>query len=185
MKENIMKVGGVQQPEERKTLFNRCLGFTCIMGMAMVFLTMLFLCAHVFMRYVFSKPLNWTIDVSSIFLLFITILAAAWLQKSDGHVAIDFIYSQLKPKSQLKLHIFNSIICLIAFLIVIVFGIKETITVYRMDLYADMPLEPPKWVLIVVIPIGFLMLLIQYLRRIRSLKKQLDSKDQKTGDRPV
>ncbi|KPK74326.1 MAG: hypothetical protein AMJ79_14450 [Phycisphaerae bacterium SM23_30] len=172
-----MNLGGVQQPAERKTLFDRCLGFTCIMAMAMIFLTMLFLCAHVFMRYVFSKPLNWTIDVSSIFLLFITILAAAWLQKSDGHVAVDLIFSHLKPKSQLKLHIFNAIICSITFLIVIVFGIKETITVHRMDLYADMPLEPPKWILIVVIPIGFLMLLIQYLRRIRFLKQQLDRGD--------
>jgi hypothetical protein len=44
-----------------------------------------------------------------------------------------------------------------------------------------MPLEPPKWILTITIPIGFLLLLIQYLRRIRSLAKKLDSADQETG----
>ena len=180
-----MKVGGMQQREERRTFFDRILDFTRIIAMCMIFVTMLILCAHVFMRYVFSKPLNWTIDVSSIFLLVITVLAAAWLQKSDGHVAVDFIFEYLEPKSRLKLHFFNSILCVITFLIVILFGIKETITVYRMDLYADMPLEPPKWTLMIVIPIGFFLLLIQYLRRIRSLKQQMDGGDQKAGKRPA
>jgi len=178
-----MKVKGVLQPEERNTVFDRILDVTSIAGMVMIVFAMLSLCAHVLMRYIFDKPLNWTLDVASIFLLYITLLAAAWLQKSEGHVAVDFIFNLLRSKSQIKLHIFNSIICVIAFLVMIMFGIKETITVYRMDLYADMPLEPPKWILMIVIPIGFFMLLIQYLRRIRSLKKQLDSCDQKTGER--
>lgn len=180
-----MKASGMLQQEESKTFFDRILGFASILGMGMILFAMLSLCAHVVMRYIFHKPLNWTLDVSSIFLLYLTLLAAAWLQKFEGHVAIDFIFGFLKPKSQLKLHIFNSIICAIAFLIMIWFGIKETITVYRMDLYEDMPLEPPKWILIVVIPIGFLMLFIQFIRRIRNLIKKLDSADQKMGGRPT
>lgn len=177
-----MKVSGMLQQEESKTFFDRILGFASILGMGMILFAMLFLCAHVFMRYIFDKPLNWTLDVSSIFLLYITLLAAAWLQKFEGHVSIDFIFGFLKPKSQLKLHIFNSIICAISFLIMIWFGIKETITVYRMDLYEDMPLEPPKWILIVVIPIGCLMLFIQFIRRIHGFFKKLRScKDGETS----
>jgi len=173
-----MKVRGMLQQQESKTFFDRILGFVSILGMGMILFAMLSLCAHVFMRYIFHKPLNWTIDVSCIFLLYITLLAAAWLQKFEGHVSIDFIFGFLKPKSQLKLDLFNSIICAISFLIMIWFGIKETITVYRMDLYEDMPLEPPKWLLIVVIPIGCLLLFIQFIRRIRNLINRLDSVDQ-------
>lgn len=180
-----MKIKGVLQPRESDTIFDRILGFTSIAGMAMLLFAMLSLCVHVFMRYVFDKPLNWTIDVASIFLLYITILAAAWLQKSEGHVSVDFIFSILKPQSQIRLHIFNSIVCLIAFVIMIVFGIRETITVYRMDLYADMPLEPPKWLLLISIPIGSLLLMVEFLRRIRSLVKKLNHQDQQAGERPV
>jgi len=180
-----MKSKGVLQPEQSNTIFDRLLEISSMVAMAMIFFAMLSLCAHVFMRYLFDKPLNWTIDVASIFLLYITILAAAWLQKSDGHVAIDFLFTFLRRKAQLKLHLFNAIVCVIAFAIVIVFGIKETITVYRMDLYADMPLEPPKWILLISIPIGFLLLLIQYLRRIRSLAKQMNNADEQTGSSPA
>ena len=137
------------------------------------------------MRYIFGKPLNWTIDVSSIFLLFITLLAAGWLQRSERHVAIDFVFPLLKLKSQLKLDILNSILCVIAFFIMVVFGIKETITVYQMELVQDMPIAPPKWALLVVVPIGSLMLLIQYLRRIRRLLRELSSQDQQTEERPA
>lgn len=180
-----MRAKGVLQAAESDTIFDRILDVTSTAGMVMILFAMLSLCAHVLMRYIFDKPLNWTIDVASIFLLYITLLAAAWLQKSEGHVAIDFIFGFLRPKSQIRLHIFNSAVCVIAFLVMILFGIKETITVYRMDLYADMPLEPPKWILMMVIPIGFFMLLIQSLRRIRSLKRQLDSCDQEKGERPA
>lgn len=180
-----MKIKGALQPEESNTVFDRILEISCIAGMVMILFAMLSLCVHVFMRYVFDKPLNWTIDVASIFLLYITILAAAWLQRSEGHVAIDFIFTFLRRKAQIKLHIFNSIICAIAFLIVVVFGIKETITVYQMDLYADMPLEPPKWILVISIPIGCLLLFIQFLRRIRGLVKQLKTPDQPTGEGPA
>jgi TRAP-type C4-dicarboxylate transport system permease small subunit len=180
-----MKSKGVLQPEESNTVFDRILEITSTLAMAMILFAMLSLCAHVFMRYVFDKPLNWTIDVASIFLLYITILAAAWLQKSDGHVAIDFLFTYLGRKAQLKLHLFNAVVCVIAFVIVIVFGVKETILVYQMDLYADMPLEPPKWILVVSIPIGITLLLIQYLRRIRSLVKKLKSPDEQTEENPA
>ena len=180
-----MNSKGVSQPEERNTIFDKILEISSIAAMVMIFFAMLSLCVHVFMRYIFNKPLNWTIDVASIFLLYITILAAAWLQKSDGHVAIDFLFTYMRRRAQLKLHLFNAIVCAIAFTIVIVFGIKETITVYQMDLYADMPLEPPKWILVISIPIGITLLLIQYLRRIRGLINQLNGPDEPTGEHPA
>ena len=180
-----MKFRGMFQQQEGSTFFDRILGFASVLGMGMILFAMLSLCAHVVMRYIFGKPLNWTLDVSSIFLLYITLLAAAWLQKLEGHVSLDFLFLFLKPKSQLKLEIFNSILCSIAFLIMIWFGIKETITVYRMDLYEDMPLGPPEWILMVVIPIGCLMILIQFMRRIRGLMNKLKNVDQKTKQHPA
>jgi TRAP-type C4-dicarboxylate transport system permease small subunit len=176
-----MKPKGVLQTEESKTFFDRILNLSSTLSIAMIFFVMLSLCVHVVMRYVLNKPQNWTIDVACIVLLCITMFAAGWVQRFEGHVSIDFIFAYLSKKSQIKLHIFNSIICAISFIMVAVYGFKETLTAYRMDLIAGMPLEPPKWILTITIPIGFLLLLIQYLRRIRSLAKQLDSADQETG----
>ena len=176
-----MKPKGVLQTEKTHTFFDRILNFTSYLTMAMIFLSMLILCVHVVMRYVFNRPQNWAIDVSCIILLYITMLAAAWVQRYEGHVSIDFIFGFISRKSQIKLHIFNSIVCVICFAMVVFFGFKETLTAYRMGLIAGMPLEPPKWILTLSIPIGFLLLLVQFLRRISSLAKKLDSAEQETG----
>jgi len=175
-----MKAKGVSQTEKTPTFFDRILDFTSGLAMAMIFFAMGSLCVHVVMRYVASKPQNWTIDVSCIILLYITMFAAAWVQRFEGHVSVDFIFAFLSEKSQIKLHIFNSIVCVICFAIVTVYGFKETLTAYRMDLVAGMPLEPPKWILTISIPIGFLLLLIQCLRRIRSLAQEKDNAGQDT-----
>ena len=176
-----MKPKGVLQTEETRTFFDRILNFTSGLAMAMIFFAMGSLCVHVVMRYLLKEPQNWTIDVACIILLYITMFAAAWVQRAEGHVSIDFIFAYLSKKSQIKLHIFNSILCVICFAIVTVYGFKETLTAYRMDLIAGMPLEPPKWILTISIPIGFLLLLIQFLRRIRSLAQKMDNAGQETG----
>jgi TRAP-type transport system small permease protein len=172
---------GVLQTEETHTFFDRILDLTSYLSMVMIFFSTISLCVHVVMRYVYGRPQNWTIDISCIILLYITMFAAAWVQRFEGHVSIDFIFAYLNKKSQIKLHIFNSIVCVICFALVTFFGFKETLTAYQMGLVAGMPLEPPKWILTVSIPIGFLLLMIQFLRRIRSLAKTLDSADQETG----
>jgi TRAP-type C4-dicarboxylate transport system permease small subunit len=178
-----MKAEGVLQTEKNNTFFDRILNLTSALSMAMIFFSMLSLCVHVVTRYVFNRPQNWTIDVACIILLYITMFAAAWVQRDDGHVSIDFIFQFISSKSQVKLHIFNSIVCVLCFAVVVVYGFKEALTAYRMGLVANMPLEPPKWILTISIPIGFLLLLIQFLRRIRGLADKLDSADQET-DRP-
>jgi hypothetical protein len=55
------------------------------------------------------------------------------------------------------------------------YGVKETITVWKLDLYVDMPLEPPKWLVTIIIPLGSILLLIQFIRRTRGFLKKLRS----------
>lgn len=173
-----MKAKGVLETEATHTWFDRILDWTSYLAMAMIFFSTISLCVHVVTRYAYNYPLNWTIDVSCIILLYVTMFAAAWVQRFEGHVSIDFIFEYLSRRGQIKLHIFNSALCIICFAMVVIFGFKETLTAYQMGLVAGMPLEPPKWILTITIPIGFLLLTIQFIRRIRSLVLKLDSEGQ-------
>jgi hypothetical protein len=53
--------------------------------------------------------------------------------------------------------------------------VKETIDVWKLDLSVDMPLEPPKWLVVIIIPLGSILLLIQFIRRTRGFLKKLRS----------
>ncbi len=160
------------------TIFDRILGITSVVGIVMILFMMLSICAHVGMRYLFGKPQNWVIDVSTILLLYTAFLGAAWLLRSEGHVAVDFIFAQLKPRHQLLLQVINSLICLVVCIMITVYGIIETISVWKLDLYVDNTLETPKWIVIIIIPLGTFLLFIQFIRRTRGFYKKLTSCDE-------
>lgn len=158
-----------------KSIFDRILEITKAAGIAMIAFTMLAICAHVIMRYAFGKPLNWVIDVSSIILVYIGFLVAAWLLRDEGHVNVDLILTILKPRGQFLLQIINSIICIMVCAIILVYGTIETISLWRLGILVDMPLEPPKWLVVITVPIGSLLLLIQFIRRTHGFLKQYRS----------
>jgi TRAP-type C4-dicarboxylate transport system permease small subunit len=160
---------------ENGTIFDRILEITKAAGVIMIMFMMLAICAHVGMRYIFGKPLNWVIDVSTILLLYTAFLGAAWLLRSEGHVAVDFIFAQLKVRHQFMLQIINSLICTAVCLVITVYGIIETISVWKLDLIVDMPLEPPKWLVVIIVPLGSILLLIQFIRRTHGFLKKLRS----------
>ena len=158
---------------ENRAIFDRILEITSAVGIVMIMFTMLAIFAHVGMRYIFGKPLNWVIDVSTILLPYITFLAAAWLLRSEGHVAVDFIFAQLKPRRQFLLQIINSLICSAVCAIITLYGAIETISVWKLDLYVGMPLEPPKWIVIIIIPLGSFVLFVQFIRRTHGFLQKL------------
>ncbi|MFC1891406.1 TRAP transporter small permease [Thermodesulfobacteriota bacterium] len=165
--------------KENGAIFDRILEVTKVMGVILIMFMALAICVHVGMRYIFGKPMNWVIDVSSILLLYTAFLGAAWLLREEGHVAVDFIFAQLKPRNQFLLQIINSIICMAVCAIITVYGIIETISVLKLDLYVDNTLDTPKWVVIVIIPLGSVLLFIQFIRRTRGFIKKFKSYEDK------
>lgn len=147
-------------------LFDSILDLGKNIGMAMVLIAMLGLCLHVFMRYFFDSPINWMVDVSTLFMFFITFLGAAWLLREDGHVSLDFLYHTIGARKYRKVEIATNCACVIACLIVAYYGILEAKLAYDLDLRVDMPLETPKWIILTVMPVGFVMIAIEFVRKI-------------------
>jgi TRAP-type C4-dicarboxylate transport system permease small subunit len=146
-------------------------------AIVMVIFLMIGISARVFLRYTLDVPINWVVDISTIFQVYLTFMAAAWLLREEGHVSIDIILSYLRPRYRYFLQIINSILCAIICIIVLVYGAIETWSSWKSKLYLGMPMEPPKWSLFIIIPIGSILLLIQFLRRMKSnLEKFKSSK---------
>ncbi|OGP67085.1 MAG: hypothetical protein A2169_08200 [Deltaproteobacteria bacterium RBG_13_47_9] len=156
-------------------IFDRILEMGCVGAMAMILFSMMGVSARVGIRYIFGVPINWVIDVSTILQLYLTFLAAAWLLREEGHVSIDIIFSFLKPRHRFFLQTINSSLCAVVCAIITVYGAIETWSSWRLDLYADMPLEPPKWILLIIVPLGSFLLFIQSLRRAKSFLKKYRS----------
>lgn len=133
-------------------------------GILIIFL-MLSVCAEIFMRYFAGVTTVWVLETNEYALLYITFLGTAWVLKRGGHVAMDILVTRLNRSTQLLVNISTSFIGATACFIITWFGARvvwEYLDTGRMLVNG---LTVPAAPIFVVIPLGFFLLSVQFLRR--------------------
>ncbi len=128
-------------------------------------------CYEVFIRYFFNKSTTWSLELNENVLVFITYLGAAWVLKRNGHVRIDLVVRWLPEKAESIVNCISSILCAAACLVITWYGAQVVLDQYRFDYHDASILDLPQWPLCIVLPIGFLMLFIQFIRKARGSLK--------------
>lgn len=139
----------------------------------------------VFMRYLFIKPTSWANDFVEYSLLYSTFLAAAWLAKNDWNIRLTVVYDLFNDRTKLILDIVSLIITLIVISSLFWFGFTDTINAYQKGILIVRPITVQKWIIMMALPIGFLMLLFVIIGNticaIQKLRKEV-SADINGGD---
>lgn len=133
-------------------------------GLLMVTI-MLMVCAKVFLRYVLGIGWVGVDQISGSMLLYITFLGAAWVLLQEKHVTIDILFGRLAPRSRRALTVMTSTICALLCLLVFAYGANEVIYSWNRGFRVAAEIEMPRAFNLVVIPLGALLLCIQFLRR--------------------
>ena len=133
-------------------------------GLILMFI-MLSVCLEVILRYFFDRPQMWVTEVTECLLLYITFMGAAWLLREDGHVKVDVLLNRLKPRVLAVLGVIGSLIGLFVSLTLTIYGFSVTWDYFQRGMYTPTAMEIPVSAIIVIIPVGSLMLLIQFIRR--------------------
>jgi C4-dicarboxylate transporter, DctQ subunit len=118
------------------------------------------------LRYFFNKPLGWVTEVSTYILVMLGFLVAAWILKDDGHIKMDLILVSVSPRTRCVLDILTSIISIIIVFIICWFSMRVMADFYATNFLNQSVLKPPKWILIVPIFIGALLLMVQFIRKV-------------------
>ncbi|MBI4286762.1 MAG: TRAP transporter small permease [Chloroflexi bacterium] len=146
-------------------VFNRVLVAGAILTGAITAYVMLSVDLEVVLRYGFTRPTSWVLDFTEYALVYITFLTSAWLLSKDGHVKIDVILERLPAKAQRALNITTSIIATIACLLFFVFSAWMTLEAAQRSEFLVHGTIVPKWSIWIAMPLGSLLLTIQYVRR--------------------
>ncbi|MFC1979576.1 TRAP transporter small permease [Chloroflexota bacterium] len=120
------------------------------------------------MRYFFNRPTRWVTDVSTLGLLFITLLGAAWVLRREGHVSIDFLTMRLGTTARGALATLVSLLSLLACALLLWQGAQATWEAYQNSETLHRFLIIPKHLVLWVFPFGALLLCIQFARRTRA-----------------
>ena len=150
-------------------IYDRIIDITTLLAGILVIFLMLSVGLEVTLRYFFGSPTSWVVEVAGYILLYIPFLVAAWVLKREGHVRMDLVLNQLSPKTQSLVNAITSVIGAIICFVLTWFGVKATL--YFIGYQTPTILMVPKSIIIVIIPVGSLLLFIQFLRRTYSYSR--------------
>lgn len=154
-------------------IFDHLLNFGAVLSGILLVFIMLSVSFDVILRYTLNQPLEWAVEISEYLLVGLTFFATAWVLRRDGHVKMDQLFNVLGPRTQNILNMITSILSAIACLIIVWYGTVVTIEhIQTGDSYYT-TLEAPKWPISAIIVVGFVLLLFQFLRRIRGYLSDL------------
>jgi len=148
-------------------IFDHVLTIGAILSGVLLVFVMLSIAIDVALRYSLNQSLEWAVEISEYTLVAITFFAAAWVLKRNKHVNMDQLFNTLGTRTQNVLNAITSILSAIACLILVWYGIRVTLDQIQTGDRYYTTLEAPKWPVSAIIVVGFLLLLFQFLRRIR------------------
>jgi len=121
-------------------------------------------CYDVVMRSLLNRPTIWTLEINQKILVFITFLGAAWLLREGGHVRIDILVNWLPKRALTIINFMTSLLSAIACLVVVWFGVLVVWEQFQMDYRDPTVLALPQGPIYIVIPLGFFLLFVNFIR---------------------
>ncbi|MFB3885817.1 MAG: TRAP transporter small permease [Thermodesulfobacteriota bacterium] len=146
------------------TVFDRLIDLLAgLAGIILIFITAA-VCYTIGMRYLFTKTTIWIMQTTEYALLWIVFLATTWLLREKGHITTDLIYAHLSEKTKRSLDCIMFVIGGLACAIMVYFGIDYTGECILKGVTDVRAVTVPKWTVFIIIPIGSLLLAIQFFR---------------------
>ncbi len=147
------------------SVFNYILDSLGLVASVLIVIAMLVVVTDVVMRYFLNRPIDWSMEITEYTLLFIAFLGAAWVLRREGHVRMDLVLNRLEPRTQALLNTVTSIIGAFIWLTITWFSVKATLEFQQLGFFFFTPLRTPKFIVLSVIPVGSVLLSIQFMRR--------------------
>lgn len=144
-------------------IINRVLA---VVGATLLLLISFSICYSVFTRALSVKSPIWIIQFNEYAMLWVTFLAVAWVLAEDKHVSIQIIMSRLGQKGKKTLRLAQDIVCTLLCALLCYLGALTTWEHFRDNVIDVQTVDVPKAYILVVIPFGFLLLFLQFIKRI-------------------
>jgi C4-dicarboxylate transporter, DctQ subunit len=121
-------------------------------------------CYTIGMRFLFTRTTIWIMQTTEYALLWIVFLATTWLLRERGHITTDIIYTHLNNKTKQYLDCIMFVIGGFACVVMIYFSITYMVECIAHGVTDVRAVTVPKWTIFIIIPIGSILLTIQFFR---------------------
>jgi TRAP-type C4-dicarboxylate transport system permease small subunit len=138
------------------------LGYLAVVLMAALTVAVVY---EVAARYVFNRPTAWAVDFTEYALLYVTFVGAAWALRDHAHIRIEMVVERLGRRPQLSLGALVSLVGAGVSAVLMWQGAEVTWEAYANNQAMLKAWRVPRWILILPISLGSLLLAIEFLRQ--------------------
>ncbi len=152
--------------EKAGAVFDKIVTFLMYFASFLVVLDAVWVTIDVIMRYTANINYAPLLEITEYTLLWMTFLGTTWIMRSNSHIRADMVVNSLKPRPKAMVNLVTSIVCALLLAVLTFYSAKLTLFDQQTNFIISSILEPIKWPIEIVIPIGFFTLFIQLLRNI-------------------
>ncbi|HTY22828.1 MAG TPA: TRAP transporter small permease [Desulfomonilaceae bacterium] len=138
--------------------------FALLAGILLVLVT-LFIGYVIFARIIDISSPAWIVQFTEYSLLWMTFLGTAWVLSRDRHVSIDLITSRLTPRGKIVLDIAHNLVGCGVCVVLCWFGVLTTWSMFQRGVIDVQVVDVAKYQVVLIIPLGFFLLALQFLRK--------------------
>ncbi len=151
--------------------FDRLIAFLAdLSGLSIAFIAAS-VCLEVVTRYVFNHPLTWTVEATEYLQVYIAFFAAAAVLKEQGHVKIDLVVNAAGPRMGKALDTVANLLGVVTTGAIFFFSARVVYQTFTLGTPIIKALEVPKWLVLIPIPVGCLLLTLEFMRRLIRLAR--------------
>ena len=137
---------------------------------ALILITMAFVSAEVFMRYIMNAPIPGHLELSSLFVPVMVFCAISYAQSQDAHVGMSLIIDNLPPKVKNNVEIVTLLLTVFTCSILSYFSFKFAYGEWQIDNVTETPPYFLTWPSAISIPIGYALVSVRcYLQALHRI----------------
>lgn len=168
-----------KQPAQESWI-DRLSGYGAVIGGWLLAIMAAMVSYEVLLRYLFSMPTIWSMELSIYCMIGSAFLGGAHLLKNDGHVRVTLLTQALSPKKRIGFRLATSLMMLLLFCTAFYQGLRIVIQSFTQD-FLSVPLRIPMFIPQMIIPLGALLFIFQLITMIKKdvnqIRGQIDQKE--------
>jgi len=164
-------------------------GMAVLAGLLLLFITFS-ISYSIFTRFIGIQSPVWTVQFNEYSLLWMTFLGTAWVLSRRKHVSMDIITSRLKAPARRILDVVHSLMGVGVCGVLFWYSSRMTLNLFQRGVTDVQAIDIPKYLILIVIPFGFLVLVIQFIRNLLSAPqspeadKGMETQETRAGESP-
>jgi len=157
-------------------LFDHLIDIMAVIAGIFIICMMFIECYEVVSRYFFHRPTIWSVEICEYMLFILAFLGATWVLRKKAHISVTILLERLKPRNQIYCNLFSCFVGIIISLIIFWFSLKTSFENYVTGVNVVKTYAFPKWIFLSFISLGYLFLLIEFLRQFSGHLRRLELK---------